>query len=245
MIGYYSDKTTQINEFGMFTDPSGVKLYVDNIIQKKTNAILSRGLNALASRDYSQDPGPPITAIFFVSSMTSADLDDAKAAAKLVQNQGIHLVLVAHGADPALLEKVTGDKSSVFSWKLNQPEPDNSADWLSRVMNCQNFQIEDAPLYPCPGKIIIAYDSSQALSESNFKKERSFVRNKVFSKWTDFERLALSSYAYYPNSQGYGAFQSLDDVQGFIDQYGQVGYEKIAKNLLNIGFTFLYFKNSI
>lgn len=65
-------------------------------------------------------------------------VEDARDAATVVQQQGVRLVLVAHGFDVTtdLLAQVTGDSSMVYSWSDSQKEIPDYAEWLKNVINC-------------------------------------------------------------------------------------------------------------
>jgi hypothetical protein len=83
------------------------------------------------------DPGL-ITIAIHVSSFTEPEVDTARANAQILQNQGVRLVLIAHGnnADVNFLSLVTGDASVVFRWLTTSHAPRDARKWLTDIMNC-------------------------------------------------------------------------------------------------------------
>ncbi|KAI6206057.1 hypothetical protein M3Y94_00862500 [Aphelenchoides besseyi] len=73
------------------------------------------------------------------------------------------------------------------------------------------------PYQPCQRLFTIVFDVSASLTDDVLQSEKDFLKNTLFSKWTHFERLAFGSYARSSEINPPTYYQSLDDVQKYVD----------------------------
>ncbi|KAI6171127.1 Cysteine endopeptidase [Aphelenchoides bicaudatus] len=127
------------NGFGSILSSADVSTYVDSVTRNsKYSAQLYKCINAIALLDLASQTDVPITVAIHVSSITSEEVEFTTESAKNLQDQGIRLVLIAHGdnADTTLLGEIVGDPSVVYKWPTDSSAPSNPSEWITDIMNC-------------------------------------------------------------------------------------------------------------
>ncbi|KAI6198580.1 hypothetical protein M3Y96_00534300 [Aphelenchoides besseyi] len=221
VIGSYN-QNTYLTNFGDFKNESDVNKYVDAIEQENALDWLGNGLNDVMNQKYTFYRNT--TVIFFVSAcIACGDGEYTRENAKSLQDQGVRLVLVAHGDPEHIsvreLAAVTNDISTVFNWdpRLTMPANDYRA-WFKQVLACP---IRKPVVNSCGRQILVLLDTtadSEAFTMSDFDAQNNLINNLFTdSNFIEFERLAIGFYSNKANLTEFGDFYEQSDVSDFVN----------------------------
>ncbi|KAI6191095.1 hypothetical protein M3Y97_00190600 [Aphelenchoides bicaudatus] len=238
---------------GGLTVPADVTQYVDSLQKFGTNAQLDVCLEAITNEQINDGYTDTVTVAIHVSYLDSARKQSAIDNANTLKAQNIRLILIAHGGSvsDADLKDIAGSGGLNIRWPTSDPTPPKPAEWLKSLLGCSgdsdpnnsffsnvfqqpeqtalvanNEEVNgefDGTDYPCPGQIIIGYDTSSDLTAANYQKQANFLLNQVLNnRWTNVPRLAYGSYASYSNIQEFGFFQDISEIPDWMQSYSQL-----------------------
>ncbi|KAI6217733.1 hypothetical protein M3Y95_01205400 [Aphelenchoides besseyi] len=221
-LGSYNVNTNLTN-FGDFQSQLDVSKYVNSLQQNSMyTSWLGIGLWSVYNKNYSFDD--KVTIVFFTSDVYDIEIPEGRRYAKLLQNQGVRLVLIGHGDSEEdcynmdQLARITNDWNTVFEWNEKKDLPDTDYQtWFKKVLDCPGFEATtpeppttktsftmrttNKPGHsdkPCDGRIVILLDASMSwdgFSNQQFEDQKTLVKKLFVGPYFDhFERLALGSY---------------------------------------------------
>ncbi|KAI6218600.1 Von Willebrand factor, type A domain-containing protein [Aphelenchoides besseyi] len=225
-LGRY-DVNTNLTNFGDFKSQSDVAKYVDSLEEniRYYSTWLEIGLWSVYYQNYPLDK--KTTVVFFVSNVDDLEIPEALPYAKLLQDQGVRLVLVGHGDSKQdayntdQLSRITNDPSAVFKWDDDADLPaDDYQTWFKQVLACPGYEVTtEKPVTfptttpssgrttiqsvdkPCDGQIALLLDAStswNAFTKQQFEDQKDLVKKLFVAPYFNgFKRLAIGSYLSY------------------------------------------------
>ncbi|KAI6206056.1 hypothetical protein M3Y94_00862400 [Aphelenchoides besseyi] len=159
--------------------------------------------------------------IIFASFIDQNVVDECNSTVQTLSDKNVTITFVSLGdqLDESLFFQLS---PNLIVWDLNQKAPTQWNSEFSSAYGCESFasstfsptKPED---FPCLGSIILAFDTSDTLTASEFKRQIDFLTKSVFtSAWTKLERLSLIAYKNFADVQPYSTFQTVYDVYDFL-----------------------------
>ncbi|KAI6231336.1 hypothetical protein M3Y95_00370900 [Aphelenchoides besseyi] len=243
-LGYLSENET-LTDFNHFHSESDVDNYIKAVQQDPTSEFQDSGIRDAYEKNYPSVSGDRITIVFFVSHIYEDEIDNERAYAKLLQDQGVRVVLIGHSIgsdyyyDYSRLVKVTKDPSTVFNWDASKTLPsDDYQEWFKQVIGCSvvasstskptivsSSSKSPESKSPCAGRVVVVLDASTSwigFSTDQFNDEKSLLQQLLVGPYFNhFERLVIGFYAFDTNLTNFGDLGSESDVVQYLHSIQQ------------------------